>query len=175
MQRIFLTLLLLLFLAQLAWADHFTGKLFVLHTDSFSNQGLFPTVYTCDGKDISPELHWNNAPISAKSFVIILKDPNAPRGTFYHWILYNIPATYNKLHKNFSAQAEHIPIGVNSFGKQSYNGPCPPEGSTHAYIFTLYALDTVLDLTGQVDAPTLLKAIDKHIIDKEDLITIYGR
>ena len=106
----------------------------------FSNNETIPKKYTCDGDDINPELAIKGVPEEAKSLVLIMDDPDAPVGTWDHWIVFNIPVTA-KIEENSIPGTE----GVNSFRRQSYGGPCPPSG-THRYFFKFYALDTELDL-----------------------------
>ena len=113
--------------------------------------------FTCDGSNISPELHWQDAPAETKSFALVLSDPDAPGGTFYHWLVYNIPAATTNI-----AQGS-VPVGAkqiaNDFGKEGYGGPCPPSGS-HRYFFRLYALDVeTLDCNNKQE---LLEQIEQH-------------
>lgn len=151
-----------------------TAHAFTLSSTAFSNLGTIPIKYTCDGNDISPPLSWKQAPAATKSFALILSDPDAPGGTFYHWVLFNIPASMNSLPEGLSN--EKITVGKTSWGKSQYNGPCPPKGSPHHYIFTLYALDTPqLTLAQSTDAEALLRNINKHILAQTELTGLYAR
>lgn len=143
-----------------------------LTTTSFSSLKGLAKTYTCDDENISPNLDWKNIPENTKSFVLILSDPDAPDGIFYHWVVYNIPPTTT----SFSEGLENIPgkVGKNSFGNVRYDGPCPPKGVTHSYVFTLYALDSLLDLPDGSDAKVVLNAAQKHILSKTELSTSFG-
>jgi Raf kinase inhibitor-like YbhB/YbcL family protein len=154
-----------------AYADTFS-----LHSNSFTSLHPLAPVYTCDGTNISPELDWKNAPDGTKSFALILSDPDAPSGTFYHWVVYNIGKNVTALPENVSANANDVKTGANSWGRKKYSGPCPPQGQTHHYIFTLYALDTSMVLPPDTDAQTLLKAMQQHnhILATAELRTVYG-
>ena len=114
----------------------------------FSEGEMIPTRYTCDGPDVSPDLAWSGVSGSAQSLALICDDPDAPMGTWVHWVLFNLPPDISELHveippkKTLKNNARH---GKNDFGKFGYGGPCPP-GGTHRYFFKLYALDTVINL-----------------------------
>ena len=147
---------------------------------AFSQKAFIPKKYTCAGEDISPALAWQDAPAETKSFALIADDPDAPMGTWIHWVLYNVPAADNGL-------AEHVPVparlpggalqGENSFGKTGYGGPCPPPGhGPHRYYFKLYALDAVLDLSPtDATAETLQKAMKGHVLGSAELMGRYER
>lgn len=145
---------------------------FTLTTTSFSTLESLPKTFTCDDKNISPQLDWKGIPEKTKSLALILSDPDAPRGIFYHWVVYNIPANVF----SFTEDMKNIPgtLGKNSFGNMSYNGPCPPKGATHSYIFTLYALDSLLELPQGSDAKAVLNAAQTHIIEKTELTTSFS-
>lgn len=154
------------------------GKVMELKVSSvFSNNDFIPVKYTCDGQDISPEIRIENVPSNAKSLVLINDDPDAPMGTWDHWILFNIPPSYTvipegiKPEREFSNGMRH---GLNSWGKVGYGGPCPPSG-VHRYYFRVYALDTVLDLPPGVSKSKLLKAMEGHVIAKGELMGRYSR
>lgn len=148
---------------------------FKLQTTSFSNQASLPVLYTCDGKDISPELDWKDIPENAKSFVLIMADLDAPGGTFYHWILYNIPKTLGVLTEGMSQFPTGLMVGKNSWGNAQYNGPCPPKDALHRYTFTLYVLDANLMLPAGSDAKTVINEMQNHIINKANLTVTYKR
>lgn len=165
-----ISLMLFFFVSYSAYAADFAFT-----TNAFLDTGALPVLYTCDGKNISPELSWSGVPAKTQSFVLIFSDPDAPGGTFYHWLLYNIPENVKELTEGMQSLPAGTLIGVNSFGKMQYNGPCPPKGSAHTYIYTLYALDTKLKLPPGVDGKTLLENIQDHVLQKVTLTTVYSR
>lgn len=118
---------------------------FILESSAFNNGGSIPSKYTCDDDDISPPLSWRDAPTDTKSFVLIVDDPDAPVGTWDHWLLYNIPAATHELAENLTSAPDGAHGGKNSWGKTTYGGPCPPDRE-HRYFFKLYALDSKLNL-----------------------------
>jgi hypothetical protein len=137
-----------------------------------------PQTYTCDGADISPPLSWGEPPDGTQSFALIMDDPDAPVGTFVHWIAFNIPAGTSSLPEDVPAQ-EQIPggglQGKNSFRNLGYGGPCPPSGSTHEYVFKLYALDTTLDLEAGANKRSLVNAMEGYILARAELTGEYTR
>lgn len=138
----------------------------------FNHNEQIPSVYTCDGKDLAPELTISDVPAEAKELALIVDDPDAPMGTWVHWLVYNMPATTIKIDaKNLPQGAKE---GITDFGKVGWGGPCPPSG-THRYFFKLYALDKALDLQVGLTKTQLEKAIKNHIIEKEELIGLYKR
>ncbi len=150
---------------------------FKLTSNSFTSNGLIPVKYTCDGENISPELHWQNAPANTKSFVLISDDPDAPMGTWVHWVLFNIPATISKIEENIPPAKNVLggaTQGINDFGKYGYGGPCPPSG-THRYFFKLYALDTELNFTKDVRKRDIVEAMKGHILLQTELMGRYKR
>jgi Raf kinase inhibitor-like YbhB/YbcL family protein len=148
---------------------------FILSSPVAFNQGQFPELYTCDGKNISPKLVWFGAPAKTQTFALVVSDSDAPNGTFYHWILYNIPHDLGALDKAVSTLPPGTLVGMNSENKMEYHGPCPPKGPRHHYVFTLYALDTTLDLAAGVDAIKLESAMQNHILQQVDMTVLYGR
>jgi hypothetical protein len=148
---------------------------FTLNTTAFLDQGTLPVLYTCDGKNISPEFDWTNVPAKAQTFVLIMTDPTAPGGTFYHWIVYNIPKSTVQLPQGIDKLPSGALAGKNSWGKPQYGGPCPPKGSAHSYIVTVYALDTKLTLPAGAEGQAVLDAMQKHIVGKVALTAIYSR
>lgn len=172
MQRLFLFLLLISFGVQDVLAD---TNLFKLTTSTFLDAGELPVLYTCDDKDISPELHWDHIPTQAQSLALLVTDPDAPGGTFYHWILYNIPTNINSLSENIQNLPTSVLVGKNDFGNLHYSGPCPPKGSSHTYIFTLYALNSKINLPAGASGPSVLKEIEPHIIAKTSISAVYTR
>jgi phospholipid-binding protein, PBP family len=136
---------------------------------------MIPQEYTCDGSDISPDLEWDNV-TSAKSYAIIVEDPDAPGGTFIHWVIYNIKD--NKLPKNIPKVTKFSSMiqGVNDFGRVGYGGPCPPRTHPpHRYYFNVYALDVELPEKHGVTADELKSMMEGHIIDKGVIMGKYKR
>jgi len=148
---------------------------------AFAPNGSIPSLYTCEGKDISPPLAWTGAPAGTKSFVLIVDDPDAPdpaapKMTWVHWVLYNIAAAPGGLPEAVSSTA--LPAstreGVNDWGRTGYGGPCPPIGR-HRYFHKLYALDTVLPELKHPDKAVLEKAMAGHILAEAQLIGTYQK
>lgn len=153
------------------------GEAMQLLSDAFKHGDPIPRPYTCDGADQSVPLKWTDPPADTQSFALIMDDPDAPMGTWVHWVLYAIPATTRALPAGIS-NAATLPDGSrhgkNSWGKSGYGGPCPPRG-THRYFFKLYALDTVLDLAPGATKEQLLKAMEGHILAQAELMGTYKR
>jgi len=139
--------------------------------------GTIPSKYTCDNLDISPPLEWSDGPAGTKTFALICDDPDAPHGTWVHWVVYNIPGTLRELPENLP-KSETLPNmarqGKSDFGSIGYGGPCPPSG-THRYHFKIYALDSEIDTKPGLTKSELLKAIDGHILDQAHLMGRYKR
>jgi len=167
MLRILVVLLFML-------SSAFAADEFSLTSASFNANAFIPTKYSCDGSNISPALAWNHLPNGTKSFALIVSDPDAPRGTFYHWLLFNIPASITSFDESTTLPTE-IVVGKNSEGKMQYKGPCPPAGAAHHYHFDMYALDTLLQLPYGSDALSLMAAMRNHILGKASLIGLYQR
>lgn len=146
-------------------------------SSAFEDGGMIPAKYTCDGADISPPLQWAAVPESTKSIALICDDPDAPMGTWVHWVLFNLPAGTIELAENIPAD-KTLPggakQGVSDFGRIGYGGPCPPSG-THRYFFKIYALDTEVDLTAGAGKPDLEGAMEGHILGEGQLIGKYKR
>lgn len=145
---------------------------FTLNSPAFQNNSLIPSLYTCDGKNINPPLEINNLPKTAKSWALIVNDPDAPVGTWTHWTIWNIEPTVTQISEN-SSPANAIQ-GITSFGKPGYGGPCPPSG-THRYFFKAFALDQKIDLPTSSTADNLTQAIKDHIVAQTELIGLYNR
>ena len=146
-------------------------------SSAFANNGMIPSKYTCDGEDISPPLQWDGIPDGTKSIALICDDPDAPMGTFVHWVLYNLPAQTKELTENVPTDKElsnGARQGTTDFSRVGYGGPCPPSG-THRYFFKIYALDTKLDLAAGATKSQLLKAMEKHILAQGELVGKYKR
>lgn len=146
-------------------------------SSAFEDGGLIPAKYTCDGADVSPPLQWDAVPEGTRSIALICDDPDAPMGTWVHWVLFNLPSDAKELAQNIPTE-ETLPNGakqgVNDFGRVGYGGPCPP-GGTHRYFFKIYALDTELDLQAGADKRQLLKTMEGHILGQGQLIGKYKR
>jgi len=134
--------------------------------------------YACDGADRSPALAWSGAPESTKSFALIVDDPDAPRGTFIHWLAYNIPASETSLPAGVPQTAEIAgggTNGINGFGHIGYNGPCPPPGKMHHYHFRLFALDSTLMPGDKPDADAVRSAMSGHVVANSELVGTFQR
>jgi Raf kinase inhibitor-like YbhB/YbcL family protein len=145
-----------------------------LTSSAFTNGGVLPALYTCTGKSISPPLEWQEVPAKTKSLALIYDDPDAPSGTWTHWVLYNLPPTTNSLEENVSILPAGTKVGANSWPQTKYGAPCPPSGE-HRYIFHLYALDTMLDLSGIVTSEKLRQAMQGHILETATLMGRYTK
>lgn len=144
----------------------------------FEHQMPIPVKYTCKGEDLSPPFQFKEIPKQAKSLVLLMDDPDAPNGTFDHWIVWNIPTSTHALSegaKELFNQGSQVKQGVNGFQQQKYRGPCPPPGKMHHYYFKLYALDTFLDLKEKASKMDVEQAMKGHIIEKAELIGTYQR
>jgi Raf kinase inhibitor-like YbhB/YbcL family protein len=144
---------------------------------AFDNEGMIPAKYTCDGEDISPPLKWDAVPQGTKSIALISDDPDAPMGTWVHWVLFNLPADTKELKENIPPD-KSLPNGArqgtSDFGRIGYGGPCPP-GGTHRYFFKIYALDAELNLQAGARKRDLLKAMEGHILGQGQLMGKYKR
>jgi len=150
---------------------------FELTSTAFVEGEPIPSKYTCDGEDISPPLQWRDPPEGTRSFALIVDDPDAPIGTWVHWVLYNLPAGTRNLAEAIPPDAELSDgsrHGNSSWRRLGYGGPCPPRG-THRYFFKLYALDTVLDLKAGANKKKLLRAMEGHILSQTELMGVYSR
>jgi Raf kinase inhibitor-like YbhB/YbcL family protein len=139
---------------------------------AFSEGGMIPKMYTCSGEDLSPPLAWSGVPQEAKSLALIMDDPDAPGKVFVHWVLFNIPASAMELPEGM--QGSGIP-GVNNFRLTGYNGPCPPSGQTHRYLFKIYALDQELKLTEGASKADVENAMVGHILASGQLMGKFKR
>jgi Raf kinase inhibitor-like YbhB/YbcL family protein len=142
----------------------------------FEQGGRIPYVYTCEGDDKSPPLQWSGAPRETRSYALICEDPDAPRGTYIHWVLYNLPKETVELAPAVATLPE-LPSGArhgrNTAGDMAYAGPCPPPGNPHRYFFRLYALDTLLNLPPGATRAELEKAMDQHILAQGSIMGTY--
>lgn len=151
---------------------------FSISSSDFQNGGDIPKKFTCDGADGSPELSWSELPAGTQTLALIADDPDAPGGTFTHWVLFNLPAAVSNLGANVS-KVDELPNGArqgrNGFRKIGYGGPCPPPGKPHRYFFKLYALDQKLDLRAGASKEELEKAMAGHTLAKAEIVGKYGR
>jgi Raf kinase inhibitor-like YbhB/YbcL family protein len=146
-----------------------------LTSDAFTNGQSIPVKYSCRGKNISPALAWNEPPAGIESFALIVDDPDAPMGTWVHWVLFNIPASSRNLQEDLPASGGNgMSTGKNSSGNTHYDGPCPPSG-THRYFFKLYALDTTLSLSPGTTKEQLLQAMQGHILAQGELMGTFSK
>jgi Raf kinase inhibitor-like YbhB/YbcL family protein len=149
-----------------------------LTTSAFAPGGDIPVQYTCDGDDISPELSWDGVPDGTRTFVLIVDDPDAPRGTWVHWVVYDLPAAERALPQGVRPRAA-LPSparqGKNDFGKVGYGGPCPPHGHPHRYYFRLYAVDTELRLAAGATRAKVDDAMDGHVLAHAEIMGRYQR
>ena len=136
---------------------------------AFNENEPIPAKYTCDGANINPALHIDHIPEEARSLAIIVDDPDAPRGIWVHWVIWNVPVTHH-LAENYTRGIQ----GSNDSGDKGYDGPCPPSG-THRYFFKVYALDGNLELSPNADKADLEKAMAGHIIGFGELVGLYKR
>jgi Raf kinase inhibitor-like YbhB/YbcL family protein len=146
-------------------------------SSAFHEGDMIPKKYTCDGPDISPPLAWGEVPADTKSLALIGDDPDAPMGTWVHWVIYNLPPKIKKLPENILPQKtleNGAQQGTNDFQKIGYGGPCPPRG-THRYYFKHYALDTMLDSQPGLTKAQLLKAMEGHVLAQGQLMGRYQR
>lgn len=148
-----------------------------IQSAAFSDGGAIPKQYSCDGRDVSPPLSWSGVPAQARSLALICDDPDAPRKTWVHWVLFDLPAETAELPEAVPA-GETTPAGgiqgTNDFRKLGYGGPCPPQG-THRYLFKLYALDRDLKLPAGATKEQLERAMEGHVLDQGTLTGRYTR
>jgi Raf kinase inhibitor-like YbhB/YbcL family protein len=153
------------------------GKGMEISSTAFAHEGMIPEKYTCDGPDISPPLAWRGIPEGTKSLALICDDPDAPMGTWVHWVVYDMPPDLAGLDEDLPS-AEQLENGarqgLTDFRSIGYGGPCPP-GGTHRYFFKLYALDTALNLEPGRTKAQLLKAMEGHILAESRLMGKYKR
>jgi Raf kinase inhibitor-like YbhB/YbcL family protein len=143
-----------------------------LSSPAFKHNDAIPSKYTCDGADINPPLVIENAPLGAKSFALIVDDPDAPAGNWVHWVVWNIDPTTIEIREN--TVPPRALQGINDFRKHDYGGPCPPSG-THRYFFKLYALDMMLSISPKSNKAELERVMKGHIVAQGELIGLYRR
>jgi Raf kinase inhibitor-like YbhB/YbcL family protein len=149
-----------------------------LTTNAFQHEKDIPAKYTCKGADLSPAFSWSSAPEGTQSFAFIADDPDAPGGTWVHWVAWNIPASVTSLPEGFPKDAElkdGTRQGKNDFGKLGYNGPCPPPGAPHRYFFHLYAVNAKLDLKPGASRQDLDRALAGKVLAQTELMGKFKR
>ncbi|HLZ32690.1 MAG TPA: YbhB/YbcL family Raf kinase inhibitor-like protein [Nitrospira sp.] len=149
-----------------------------LTSSAFHDGDTIPEKYTCEGHDVSPPLHWSVPPAGTRSYVIIADDPDAPVGTWVHWVIYNLPLDLRGLPEAVPPEERVLDgalQGLNDFKRLGYGGPCPPPGKPHRYYFRLYALDKVLDLKPRETKAHVLQACKGHILAEAQLMGRYAR
>ena len=151
---------------------------FTLRSSDFANGADIPRAFTCDGEDRSPALEWSEAPAGTKSFALTADDPDAPVGTWVHWVIFNVPGSARAL-KGGVEKKDPLPDGTrqgrNDFHKTGYNGPCPPPGKPHRYFFKLYALSAELTLPAGASKSELERAMERHILGRAEWMGRYKR
>lgn len=174
--RVILTCIMLV---GMTYQDAFSegGRKMRITSSAFTDGNMIPAKYTCDGQDISPPLEWKDVPAGTKSFVLISDDPDAPMGTWVHWVAYNIPPDVAKLDENVKREKEFkngMRQGSNDWPKIGYGGPCPPSG-THRYYFKLYAIDTMLDIKPGATKTQILDTMKGHVLSEAQIMGRYHR
>ncbi len=151
---------------------------FKLRSPAIAPSGNIPEKYTCDGADLSPPLRWTDPPSHTQSFALIVEGPDAPGGARVHWLLYGVAGALRELPEGIPARdtVEHIGVqGINGFGQVGYGGPCPPRGSSHHYVFTLYALSAPVALPPRAAKADIVRALYGHVLGKAQLRGRYSR
>lgn len=143
-----------------------------IESSAFGHKEPIPSKYTCEGEDSNPPLEIKNIPEGCKSLALIIDDPDAPGGSWIHWLVWNISPSSPNIEEN--SKPEGAIEGRNSFNKTSYGGPCPP-GGTHNYWFKVYALDEKMEMGPESDEKDLQKAMEGHVIEKAELAGTYSR
>jgi Raf kinase inhibitor-like YbhB/YbcL family protein len=144
---------------------------FDMASSAFQDNDTIPVKYTCDGGDVNPPLAFKNIPVKAKSLVLTVSDPDAPEGTWSHWVIYNIPPNTGEILENTNPGTE----GLSDFGKYTYGGPCPSDQKTHHYIFHAYVLNTILSINEGPSMTEVERAIRGHIIAQTKLTGTYQK
>ncbi len=145
---------------------------------AFKQGDMIPVKYTCDGESVSPPLSWSQGPALAGSYALVMDDPDAPSGTFTHWVMFNIPANLPGLNEGVPPRerlADESVQGRNDYGNIGYGAPCPPRGTLHHYRFHVYALDTMLSIGPGSTKADLQRAMGGHILAEGELTGVYGR
>lgn len=151
---------------------------FAIRSPAFESGSVIPKAFTGDGDDVSPALEWTDPPAGTKSLALICEDPDAPRGTFTHWIVFNLPPETRVLERGAGTKSplpDGTLQGTNDFGRVRYGGPAPPPGKPHRYYFRLYAVDRSLNLKARAIRSEVLAALEGHILAECSLLGTYGR
>lgn len=149
-----------------------------LRSDAFAPNETIPRAYVRDGEDKSPPLSWSGVPGDTKSLALIVEDPDAPSGTFTHWVIFDIPVTHPGLAEDVSHAGDFTDgtrQGDNDFDERGYSGPRPPKGEKHRYVFKLFAIDDRLELEEGASKEALLEAMRGHVLDQAELVATYSR
>jgi Raf kinase inhibitor-like YbhB/YbcL family protein len=151
-----------------------------LISSAFAAGAAIPVAHTCDGPDRSPPLAWSDAPAATKSFALIVDDPDAPAGTWVHWVLIDLPGTMRDLPQGVPTRETLADLGGARQGRNDsrrlgYGGPCPPPGKPHRYFFKLYALDAPLGLPAGATKADVLRAMPEHVLAEAELMGTYAR
>ena len=145
---------------------------------AFKPGGTIPKIFTADGRDVSPSLNWDNPPSGTQAFALVCDDPDAPAGTWVHWVIWNLPATargLNEAVQHIKTLSDGSAQGKNDFGRIGYGGPSPPPGRPHRYFFRLYALKEKLSLTPGASRGELDRALQSKVLASTEFFGIYGR
>ena len=151
-----------------------TSSHIILTSNAFKEGASIPAQFTCEGANISPELSWSGIPKQTKSVALIVDDPDAPHGTWVHWVVFNIPANVTRLPQKASINSIGGIEGLTSYNRIGYSGPCPPSG-THRYYFKLYALDSLLTLDSTARKEKVIEAMQGHILAEGQLMGRYQK
>jgi len=165
-------LIFLFFIVSLGIGQEVSKTGFKISSTAFENNGKIPSIYACDGTNINPPLKIENIPKEAKSLALVFDDIDAPRGSYVHWILWNIDPGVKEIKEN--SVPEGAIQGLNDFKKNNYGGPCPP-GRAHKYVFKIYALDTRLNLNSNSTKKDLEKAMESHILSRAQMMGLYKK
>lgn len=156
--------------------------MFEMTSPAFKHGARIPSLHTCEGRDLSPELRWTGVPVGTRSLALVMDDPDAPVGLWVHWVLYDIPAGLSGLPEGVPKAervlegAKHgLSWGVDAFSRVGYGGPCPPPGKPHRYFFKLHALDRVLGLPARATMRALSEAMEGHILGRTELMGLFER
>lgn len=151
---------------------------FIMNIAEFPQGEIIPAEFACTGENKSPAISWSTPPVGSKSLALLFDDPDAPGGSWVHWILFNIPVDESGLEAGILTEAIYangMQSGANSWGEIDYSGPCPPEGSTHEYLFILYALDSLLEIDSGASKAKLLSAIEGHVLVESRYTALFSR
>ena len=153
---------------------------FTLTSEAFADGETIPSRHTCDGEDVSPPLAWEGAPEGTETFVLVVHDPDAPRGDWVHWVLYDVPGHASRLPDGIEDEASLENLGCaiqgkNDFGRIGWGGPCPPPGRPHRYVFEISALDIRLELESGASREEVERAMEGHVLARAELTGTFGR